>query len=944
MSRGARKAAVSLALVAVGLGGGVAFADPTHPRFVSTVPVSNTPAISDGMVYSVAQVGSITIVGGTFTAAASPGGTAIPRNKLLAYDTATGALLPNFVPGIDGDVYSVVPGPQAGTVYVGGQFTNAGGIVTRRVALLNASTGAAVPGFKSPGFDGIVRDLEVVGGRLFVAGQFATAGGVAHAGLASLNATTGAVDPYVNLQMSEHHNNTGVGAQAPIGALSMDVRPDGAEMVVVGNFRKIDGQPRVQAAKISLGATAQLTDWSTPAYEPLCAYGSVDTYMREVSYDPTGTYFVIGTTGAGYPGTLCDTVARWESAQTGSVTNPTWSAYTGGDTVLSTAVSGPAIYVGGHMRWFNNPGGRDFAAAGAVPRPGIAALDPDSGLPLSWNPGRNPRGYGATYMGVTPTGLFVGSDTDYLGNYKYKRLKLGFLPLDGGAQPADETQLGLPGQMYVAGRSGSSTGLSVSDFTGTSASPTGDINALGLDWSHVRGAFYAGGRLFYGYDTSTMYVRSYDGNTLGPATEIDPYNDPAWSSVDTGSGQTYRGVRPDFYGQLPSVTGLAYAGDRIYYTLAGHDSLFWRWFNLDSGIVGATQNTLAGGFAGTQGLTYASGKLWQVNASGSVIGRTINGLTLGAPETVSTGADWRGTALFVAPVSATPPTNPLTAAASVTCTGLNCTATADGAGNPADATYSWDFGDNTAVVKGATVSHSYAAAGQYTVRLTVTDTAGQSATTTQVVTAGGTTPGRNVEFVDATTASGSASSLSVAAPAQAAASDVQVMVGTYASGVASPKTPAGWTLSGSRSTIGLRSFVWTRRLAAGDLGSAITVKSNSSASATLVVSTYRNVAATSPVKRIASAATFASPMSPVIYSVGATSRVVEAFSGVSSRTIDWSVPAGTDPRGEVSVTSGSSRAGSLVVDSSTTTGRAGGHRASASGLNAGIGWSIELRK
>ncbi|TQV87605.1 collagenase [Aliikangiella coralliicola] len=50
------------------------------------------------------------------------------------------------------------------------------------------------------------------------------------------------------------------------------------------------------------------------------------------------------------------------------------------------------------------------------------------------------------------------------------------------------------------------------------------------------------------------------------------------------------------------------------------------------------------------------------------------------------------------------------------------------------ASYSWDFGDNSAVSTSANPSHSYAAAGTYTVTLTVTDNQGAQATDTATVT------------------------------------------------------------------------------------------------------------------------------------------------------------------------------------------------------------------
>ena len=48
--------------------------------------------------------------------------------------------------------------------------------------------------------------------------------------------------------------------------------------------------------------------------------------------------------------------------------------------------------------------------------------------------------------------------------------------------------------------------------------------------------------------------------------------------------------------------------------------------------------------------------------------------------------------------------------------------------------WSWEFGDGSAAVTGTTASHAYAAAGEYTVTLTVTDDRGGEASTSQTVT------------------------------------------------------------------------------------------------------------------------------------------------------------------------------------------------------------------
>jgi PKD repeat protein len=62
------------------------------------------------------------------------------------------------------------------------------------------------------------------------------------------------------------------------------------------------------------------------------------------------------------------------------------------------------------------------------------------------------------------------------------------------------------------------------------------------------------------------------------------------------------------------------------------------------------------------------------------------------------------------------------------------------------ATYAWDFGDGT-VGNGQTATHRYTRGGTFTVRLTVTSTAGLAATTTRQITVTATLPAGSANFV-----------------------------------------------------------------------------------------------------------------------------------------------------------------------------------------------------
>jgi hypothetical protein len=235
---------------------------PTAGAVPSAVPSAITPQIDNGAVWSVAQVGNTLVMGGSFT---SIGGAA--HSYIAAINATTGAVSSTFNASTNGQVYSVLPGPNDHTVYVGGSFTQVNGQAAQFLTMLDTGTGQIVSSFSPPAFNfGMIRDMAKSGNRLFLGGFFTKVGGQNHAGLAALNATTGALDPYLNVQLTGHHNDTGSGAQGFPGPWAIDVSPDGSRLVATGNFKNADGLLRDQLVMIDLNSSSAVVDasWAPP--------------------------------------------------------------------------------------------------------------------------------------------------------------------------------------------------------------------------------------------------------------------------------------------------------------------------------------------------------------------------------------------------------------------------------------------------------------------------------------------------------------------------------------------------------------------------------------------------------------------------------------------------------------------------------------------------------
>jgi len=391
----------SVVLTSVALIAPPASAGFAQPALVSADPADWTPRLPMGSyaVHTFAQVGDTMYAGGRFTTLSGAA-----RQNLAAFSATSGALT-GFAPRVNGEVWALVP-TDDGHLLVGGSFTSINGIARRGIARIRRDTGAVDPSFDAH-LGGKVYDAELVSGRLIVSGTFPGK-------LAALDPMTGADTGYLHFAITGSVLLEGGGTRV----YRFAVDPGRSHLLAIGKLTSVDGQSRARAFMVDLGYRAILSPWY---YQPLanpCRAGNLADYLRDVDFSPDGSWFVMVSTGyVPREGerwlTVCDAAARFETDVL-APERPTWINYTGGDTLHSVAITGVAVYLGGHNRWLDNPEGRDFAGPGAVDRPGIGALDPVTGVALSWNP-RRTRGVGAKVLYPTPAGLWVGSDTAFGG-------------------------------------------------------------------------------------------------------------------------------------------------------------------------------------------------------------------------------------------------------------------------------------------------------------------------------------------------------------------------------------------------------------------------------------------------------------------------------------------------------------------------------------------------
>jgi hypothetical protein len=372
-------------------------------------------------------------------------------------------------------------------VYVGGSFTTVNGMSEPGLVQLSVTPGLStdgqvVSGFAAP-LSGTVNTLALSGNALYIGGSFRTLikpGIPAEKGIARLNAMTGVVDGSFTFALGDPIPKTALQVE------EMSLTPDGGTLIIGGSFLQVNSQniPRIAllATGGGLSQTGVLDNWSAPVLANNCS--SEHDEIRAVDSSPDGSYFVVATTGYKSAGgaSICDAAARFETGATGTNVQPTWVNYAGGDSLFAVAVSGSAVYIGGHDRWINNECGNNAVCeANAVLVNGLAALDPDTGLALPWWHPQTSRGFGVDSLVLFPAGsyagsnggLLVGTNVNSIGGVYHAMNAIFPLTATAPQAPGGPILSGIFSQGRLGGLDESNTGVAAMcvDDAGNSSTP-----------------------------------------------------------------------------------------------------------------------------------------------------------------------------------------------------------------------------------------------------------------------------------------------------------------------------------------------------------------------------------------------------------------------------------------------------------------------------------------
>jgi hypothetical protein len=375
LGRTSRMGFAAMAAMAVGLGtAGMAQAVVVQPH---PVPTWQT----NGRVNAIAVSGTTVYLGGQFTsmrpAGAAAGTGEVARNHAAAVSLTTGNLLP-WNPNTNGTVRAIKVAGSA--VYLGGAFTQVGGVGHSRIAKVSATgAGALVAGWTGSA-SGEVFTLASAGGTIYLGGGFGTVDGSARANLAAVKGADGTLLPW------------SPGTDGQVRAVKFT---SATRLVVGGTFTHLAG-----AAATDLGAVDAVTGNS------LQWQGHITFPVIGLANDAAGVY-VAGAGGGG-------NFAAFDPATGRSL----WVGGTNGN-VQAIGVAGGFVYLGGHFQTYCGPQHGQHTCTNPITRDKLLAVNETNGSLQAWDPSANSVLGVFALQGVGSNGdMLAGGDFTSTGQRK----------------------------------------------------------------------------------------------------------------------------------------------------------------------------------------------------------------------------------------------------------------------------------------------------------------------------------------------------------------------------------------------------------------------------------------------------------------------------------------------------------------------------------------------
>jgi len=430
-----------------------------------------------GFVYTtIIQSDGKIIIGGNFTI--YNGST---RNRIARLNT-DGSLDTSFNPGTGANsAVRTIKLQSDGKIIIGGDFTSYNGISRNRIARLNTNGSLDTSFNPGTGANNSVNSTSVQSdGKIIIGGDFTTYNGVSRNRIARLNAG-GSLDTLFN---------PGTGANFVIYSIAIQTN---GNIIIGGNFTNYNGTTRNRIARLNTDGTLDIT------FDPGTGANN-NVFTIAIQLDGKIT---IGGEFTNYNGILKNKIARLNMDGSLDISFNLGTGATGINTItIKTIQIQPdgMIIIGGEFQFYDNMArnfitrlhsdgsldmlfnprkgvsdtvytttiqsddkiiiGGSFASYNDISRKGIARLNLDGSLDMTFNPGTG-IDWGITKITMQPDGKIIisGSFTSYNGISRNKiarlnadgSLDLNFNPGSGANDSIIETAIQPDGKIIIVG-------------------------------------------------------------------------------------------------------------------------------------------------------------------------------------------------------------------------------------------------------------------------------------------------------------------------------------------------------------------------------------------------------------------------------------------------------------------------------------------------------------